>query len=221
MDRYNKALSDAEDIYGTVMDANATLLNNAHSAVLELLGDVPGGHDINGLLTTMSQAKRDKNTTAARTARDRLIQHAVAEKNKALEGDPFAAYIHNNLSNRVSSGYTRALLNNAPFTFASLRRLADQNDWCRDFESIAAEATREGVIPAEIRTVTREISGYHVPAKHSAEGNETWLAHLALPAYYRDTNRHGDSLPYVDLKDNAVSVTYEKKPDPEAASDNA
>lgn len=202
--------NEADSVYSAVVDAGRAKLVAAHDAVSALLNSSAAANDINSLLTTLSAKERRQQRASAQQARTAMIEAAKKTRHEALKADPFTHRANTLVRRQYGDEYANALLEHAPFTFASLRKLARVEGWCADFEGAMEGFVRAMALPDEKRTVTRSIPWSRVPHSYSPQAGETWVAHLTIPAYVRDVSRHNDEYTFDDLRSYATEITYEK-----------
>lgn len=218
---YRKEIQKAERTYYALTENINKKLDATRSAVHELLGDDQheAANHINGLLSTLTRKDRDAKVADAGDVRSALIEAADEKRNAVLEKDPFIKRAATVIKRQYGSDYSVALIENAPFTFESLRTLASARDWCADYEQAMGEFVRAGALPDETRVVTREVHWTDVPASKKPKQHQVWEANLTLPAYVRDANRYGDACSYLDLRDYAKETEYVLVQDVESAGE--
>lgn len=218
---YREELDEAEKTYQALVGDVNEKLNAAHSAVYTLLGDdqYTAASHINGLLSTLSQKDRNDRLDAARTARTALVEAATKKRDEVLEKDPFTKRVATVVKRQYGEQYADTLLQNAPYTFESLRGLANSQGWCSDYEDVMGGFVRADVLPDETRVVTRKVAAHVVPSSENPKTGQEWEARLTLPAYVRDADRYGNPYSYYDLSDYATSTEYVLVKDVEPAEE--
>lgn len=218
---YQAELDEAEKTYQALIGSVTEKLNAAHSAVYELLGDdqYTAASHIAGLLTALTQKDRNAKMAAARSARTALVDAATKKRDEALEKDPFTKRLVTVVQEQYGSQYVTEAMKNAPFTFESLRELANAKRLCSDFERAMADFVRAGALPDETRVVTRPLVWTSVPSSRGAKAGQEWEARMTMPAYVRDTDSYGDPLSFYDISEFAKKTEYVLVRDVESAKE--
>lgn len=219
---YVRATTEAEEVYRTVYDAVYAKQNAAVQAVRGLLeGDgIPEGvaDPVIALIKSLVSPQRKARLKAADEARTRLLDAADQKRKEAADANPFTRRVNTLIRRQYGESYVTPLLENAPFTFASLRKLANEQRWCTDYETVMSDFVRAGALPEETRTVTRRVDWSIVPRSHSPQEGETWVARMTLPSYVRDTTLDGEEYDFSELRNYVTLITYEKTDDTPSGS---
>lgn len=196
-------------------------LDQIRTAAMTVFGSVRWDYRTEHLIATMDalthpqtqkeeQAYNQAEKTASDT-RNAAVRAAREARNKVAALDPFTQWVDTVLRSEYDNA-ADVIIAALPATIAQLNTLADERDWCTQYETFAQEAWGLGLI-----TDTRE-SVYRVPEQAVPDGfnsqkGEIWERVLTLPAFYRLDMFSDD-----ELRDRAVSTTYRRlsaAPDPE------
>lgn len=221
MDAYNKAVEQAEAVYHTTVEAVDTKRNTAVNALYNLLGRGNQVIALVELVDAMYGETRGKQLDAAWEVKALVLKAAKAQRDEDLGDDPFTKFVVDHIAENYSKSYADALYEAMPVTFDSLKQLANDQNWCSDFEYIAERAVREGALPDDTVEIRRAVCWTQVPSGRDAKEGETWVRIATVPAYVRTVDRYGDEMPFGELHRYIKMNRYEKTADAPAEDTSA
>jgi hypothetical protein len=219
---YHKAVEDANTRYHKISDQTDQDLIEAATALRKAIGH---NREMATHLIAMARtlAHSDDGPVAKALAiRDAAITKAEKQRDEAMDADPFTRYVSEDFTQYHGDSRAETILDNAPYTFASLRKLADHHGWCSDFEHYAMKAVEAGVIPDETVEVRYPRSFHQVPDEHNPQPGEQWEAVLQVYAFVRTTDDAGDPHRFPHLRRYAKGeIAYVKVADAEPVTETA
>jgi hypothetical protein len=199
LDAYDKAVDQAARMLRLVRDEIDGNLSEAENAIRKVIGyGKPTTSHLIGMLRALSD-ESDVHIRACK-AYEEALAAAEDAKAKALGADPFTRYVSTTFAEEQGDYRANTILRNAPYTFASLHELAEQEDWCTEFETLALRALRAGAIPDDTVEVRHQVSRYQVPEEYGAKPGETWERIFQVYAFTRTSDSYGDPHSYSHLR---------------------
>jgi hypothetical protein len=189
---YDKESAEAQRAFDLVIDTHEANRRAAESAIYKAAGSTPMARHLASMLSTLA-AESDL-IVRAREARRTAEAEAVQKRDLALSelDDPFTTYVHGAFAEDQGIYRANTLLENAPFTFTSLRKLADDEGWCDDFEYLALKALKEGALPDDTIEVRTRVPYHAVPSSYGAEAGEEWAEVFQVHAFVRTHDQSGN-----------------------------
>lgn len=210
MEAYNQAVEAARKNRDTAWVQVEKPLHAACTAVSELL-PYPQANSISDLIRTLSEKKRNDDTEAIHKAYRLAVDRAKEARDAAMEdADEFTRFVVGHVGDNYGASYVETLLERVPFTFASLKALAETEGWCDDFEDLAREAVRRGALPDDMVEIRREVATYDVPYEYGAQEGEKWVRIADVPAYVRTEEEEGRPYSFYRLRRYLKNDRYEK-----------
>lgn len=196
------ALKEYEDIRQSAIknrdDAHAKIdkpLTDIDTALRDLFGhysDTP--YHVLGLVKELSRESRTRKQKTASEACQARIDAAEKNRDAALGQDPFVNYLVNTVAPNGYESHVNAMLRILPATVDEMKTLADEHDWCTDFERLCHAAIQAEVVDFGTNEVTRRVYRDDVPDAYEPKEGESWEVVLQLPAYMRPHKYDVDEL---------------------------
>jgi hypothetical protein len=189
-----KADIEANKKYRAAMDEARKPLDQVRAAVRSLFGWYDNRTDaVMTIVTEMDRERLNSCTKAARETHNRTTEELCARRDEALKKDPFSRYLYDVVRPEFE-GHVDTLLDALPATMDQIKELADNEDWCTDFERMFSEAVKAGVVEVGTYERTQSINWRYVPAELNPQHNELWEVTLTLPDYIRPRKYDVDEL---------------------------
>jgi hypothetical protein len=206
---YDEIVKAANDQYYKVVDLAAKPLTEIRSSLDTLFGRYSSTTEaVMTLMNELSNESQNNKLQAAREERDAAIAQAAEVRDAVIEQDPFLHHLHTVTRRAGYDNHVDIVMEHLPLTMDQLKALADDEDWCTDFERLASKATERGALDAGTVTVTRYVSWYDVPDAHNPQHGDRWEGTFTLPAYMRLDRYDTD-----ELIQYAVSTEFRKLSD--------
>lgn len=215
--KYGKDVSAALQAYEDIRRAAIKDRDDAHEQIAKPITDIDAalrdlfGHysdtpyHVLGLVKELSRESRTRKQKTASEACQARIDAAEKNRDAALGQDPFVNYLVNTVAPNGYESHVNAMLRILPATVDEMKTLADEHDWCTDFERLCHEAAKAEAVDFDTVECVRRVHWDYVPPKYESKEGEKWEIVLQLPAYIRP---HKYDL--YELIDYAVSVEYRK-----------
>lgn len=205
---YTEAVEAADSVYTAATTQVWVPFNKVQDGLNSLFGAYS---DTTTALTSLIRAQArpalDAKVEAAEQVRKLAIDAAKAKRDEALsDADPFAKFIEEYVVANYGRNSADAFINAMPLTFEGLKKLAEQQSWCTDFESVMQRAVNLGALPDDTAELHRSVRALDVPNRFGAHAGEQWVQVRTLPAFVRTENRDRYELDRWTRGD----VTYQK-----------
>lgn len=163
---------------------------------------------VDSLITMAQELTAESRNRARKTAQEtfeQLRDDLRDEEVRLIDTDPVLSALCKEARRFGYDYHMQMVINALPASFADIKKLADDNDWCTTFEQVFSMAVKNSGLLFDTIEHTCSIDWDDVPYGQESKEGENWEATFKLPVYMR-----ADKYTAYEMQHYAVSASYRR-----------